>query len=369
MPKGKQQAKSAKAQVKKTNKIIEDKTFGLKNKNKSKKVQRYVEQVSAQARNGGGKQGRAFHEQNAARRKAEKEARKQAELEMFKLLGDAYQPKKKNRTKKSIKKDEEQKRKEQEEKEQKQKEQNEKDFAVPIKELSEILLIENRTEVERIVVVLEFKDNLLTKPTRNVPGFGQEYLTVKVSDGTTRLNLPLLLFNYTPSTFEKKVGNVLDVRNLIAIKRAKKVVLEISKETEILDVSENLKEIILKKKEEAEEIRAKGGIPIEQLIEEQRLNLKTEDLIPVTKEGFFKWKEEKRQKFLEETQKKVKEEKKVKTKNIDTLTGKQLFLVDKSLFQDAEDAFDINKETAELELEDENLFLEEGDDDLDDLED
>lgn len=44
---------SAKTVQKKKDKIIEDKTFGLKNKNKSKKVQAYVEQVKKQVHSGG----------------------------------------------------------------------------------------------------------------------------------------------------------------------------------------------------------------------------------------------------------------------------------------------------------------------------
>jgi hypothetical protein len=37
----------------KTNKVVEDKTFGLKNKNKSAKVSRYVENVKNQAKQAG----------------------------------------------------------------------------------------------------------------------------------------------------------------------------------------------------------------------------------------------------------------------------------------------------------------------------
>ena len=40
---------SSKTQASRMKKTVEDKTFGLKNKNKSKKVQRYVQQVQAQA--------------------------------------------------------------------------------------------------------------------------------------------------------------------------------------------------------------------------------------------------------------------------------------------------------------------------------
>jgi hypothetical protein len=37
----------------KTKKAVEDKTFGMKNKNKSAKVQKYVQQVQQQAATGG----------------------------------------------------------------------------------------------------------------------------------------------------------------------------------------------------------------------------------------------------------------------------------------------------------------------------
>ena len=55
-PKKKEQkGPSAKTLQKEKNKVIEDKTFGLKNKNKSKAVQNYVKQVSNQVNYGGQK--------------------------------------------------------------------------------------------------------------------------------------------------------------------------------------------------------------------------------------------------------------------------------------------------------------------------
>lgn len=53
--KGGQQKVSKKAEQKENQKIIEDKTFGLKNKNKSKKVQQYVKSVQQQVENRGRK--------------------------------------------------------------------------------------------------------------------------------------------------------------------------------------------------------------------------------------------------------------------------------------------------------------------------
>ena len=73
---------SAKTQAKKQDKVIEDKTFGLKNKNKSKKVQQYIAQVSSS----GGKKGRFQSEAEQAANRKLKEAQKQAEKEMLALL-------------------------------------------------------------------------------------------------------------------------------------------------------------------------------------------------------------------------------------------------------------------------------------------
>jgi len=52
-PKKEQKGPSAKTINKEKMKIVEDKTFGLKNKNKSKAVQSYVKQVSTQVMHGG----------------------------------------------------------------------------------------------------------------------------------------------------------------------------------------------------------------------------------------------------------------------------------------------------------------------------
>ena len=59
--KAEQKGPSAKTLQKEKNKVIEDKTFGLKNKNKSKTVQNYVKQVSNQV-NYGGQKGVSFQQ-------------------------------------------------------------------------------------------------------------------------------------------------------------------------------------------------------------------------------------------------------------------------------------------------------------------
>lgn len=66
-----------------------DKTFGLKNKNKSKKVQEYVRQVEAQTSSPAAKRAEALKKQKIAEKKAAEQARKEAEL----LFGTVNQQK------------------------------------------------------------------------------------------------------------------------------------------------------------------------------------------------------------------------------------------------------------------------------------
>ena len=75
--KAKQPATSKKAEQKKKNQQIEDRTFGLKNKNKSKKVQSYVRSVTNSVNNTGDRKLRA-EEERRKKLKAEQKARKQA---------------------------------------------------------------------------------------------------------------------------------------------------------------------------------------------------------------------------------------------------------------------------------------------------
>ncbi|KAG7346654.1 DRG family regulatory protein, Tma46 [Nitzschia inconspicua] len=77
MPPKKTQGASKKADQKKKNQAIEDRTFGLKNKNKSKKVQQYVQAVKTSVLNGGDRKQRMLEEQRK-RQKAEAKARKKA---------------------------------------------------------------------------------------------------------------------------------------------------------------------------------------------------------------------------------------------------------------------------------------------------
>ncbi|KAI9476395.1 MAG: hypothetical protein EXX96DRAFT_507587 [Benjaminiella poitrasii] len=80
MPPKKQQTKNDK---KKKEKAVEDKTFGMKNKNKSAKVQRYIQQISTQAKNNSDKTSSAA-KATAAEKKALEQKKREEFAELFK---------------------------------------------------------------------------------------------------------------------------------------------------------------------------------------------------------------------------------------------------------------------------------------------
>lgn len=88
-PKKKEQTASKKVEQKKKQKIIEDKTFGLKNKNKSKKVQQHVESVTRNVMNSGDRRQRAMEEERKQQKIAQKERKKAEKEEQDALFGAA----------------------------------------------------------------------------------------------------------------------------------------------------------------------------------------------------------------------------------------------------------------------------------------
>eukprot|EP00796_Vickermania_ingenoplastis_P009509 gene9509-6676_t len=79
-------APGKKAEQKRKEKIVEDKTFGLKNKNRSAKVQAYVQQVAQSVKQTAPQDRKAMAEAEA--RKAAKEAKKAREAELAALFND-----------------------------------------------------------------------------------------------------------------------------------------------------------------------------------------------------------------------------------------------------------------------------------------
>ncbi|CAD2222630.1 hypothetical protein AGDE_00306 [Angomonas deanei] len=78
---------SKKAEQKRKEKVIEDKTFGLKNKNRSAKVQAYVQQVEQSVKNSNRPQDKRAQAEAEERRRA-KEAKKLREAELAALIRD-----------------------------------------------------------------------------------------------------------------------------------------------------------------------------------------------------------------------------------------------------------------------------------------
>lgn len=78
---------------------------------------------------------------------------------------------------------------------------------------------------------------------------------------------------------------------------------------------------------------------LEEIIEEERANLNTDDLTPVTKDTFFAWKKRKAEEKQRELEEKMKEEsKKPSGKNI--MNGRALFTYNPDLFEDDDNAAD-----------------------------
>mmetsp|Transcript_39477 Transcript_39477/g.60708 ORF Transcript_39477/g.60708 Transcript_39477/m.60708 type:complete len:276 (-) Transcript_39477:110-937(-) len=96
--KKKQDQGSKKAEQKKKQKVIEDRTFGLKNKNKSKKVQQYVEGVAKAVLNSGDRRQRQMEEQRKKHKAEAKMRKKAAEDERNALFGEALLAVKKKKT-------------------------------------------------------------------------------------------------------------------------------------------------------------------------------------------------------------------------------------------------------------------------------
>lgn len=87
--KKKQNAESKKAQQKRKDKLVEDKTFGMKNKNKSKKVQGYIQSVTNNVMNTGDPKQRKADEARKAAKANAKLRKKAEEAERNALFGEA----------------------------------------------------------------------------------------------------------------------------------------------------------------------------------------------------------------------------------------------------------------------------------------
>lgn len=89
MPKKNAASESKKAAQKKKQQIVEDKTFGLKNKNKSKKVQKQIQSIQKTVFNSGDRQQRKQEQERKQAKEAAKARRKAQKAEQEALFGEA----------------------------------------------------------------------------------------------------------------------------------------------------------------------------------------------------------------------------------------------------------------------------------------
>lgn len=261
------------------------------------------------------------------------------------LLGKDYA----GSTAKQKKKDEEEKKKEEERKREEAARQYEHDFGVPITDLEQVFRIDGKANVVRVCGELVWKDNLAS---RTKDGSNKDCIYCKISDGSTRLPLNLTLIGWTPSTLSIKQSAVVDIRDAVAMVRGESVDLEVTNGVgTIVEASPTLAENILNKKREAEELRERGGVPLEELIEEQRAKLKFSELTPVTAERFLEWKAKKLKAKQDAKDRERKElEARQSRGGANVLSGRALFAYDPTLFQDddaAEDKYEVQEPVEE----------------------
>ncbi|DAZ96200.1 TPA: hypothetical protein N0F65_012390 [Lagenidium giganteum] len=298
---------SKKAEQKRKEKIVEDKTFGLKNKNKSKNVQRYIQEVTKQVKGSGTREERLKEEEKKKKQKA-----KEAEESMKSLFAAAItQPR------------------------------------VP-------------PGVDPKTIVCEFfKQAVCTKGNRCK--FAHD---LNVAKKAAKINL------YTDNRDEEKAKDVMDtwdqskLEEVISEKHGTKP----ANQTDIvckyfLDAIEKSlygwfwvcpnggKEckyrhalppgyvFKTKKERDAEKANKVEEISIEEIIEQQRAALGHGTGTPVTEESLAKWKADKlERKRLEEEKRRKEEAKKTGGRGLNALSGRALFTFDPTLFRDDDDA-------------------------------
>ena len=315
-----------------------------------------MQNAARAAKTGGETRSAEWYAAQEAKRKKEKEEKKQLEKEMMLLLGKDYG----GMTAKQKKKDEEEKKKEEERKKEEARLQYEHDFGVPITTLDQVFRVDGKSNVLRVCGELVWRDNLVSKTKDG----SKECVYCKISDGSTRNPLPLTLIGWTPSNCPVKQGAVVDIRDAVAMVRGEAVDLEVTAGTgTITEASPTLAEHILNLKREAEELRERGGIPIEELIEEQRAKLRFAELTPLTAERFLEWKAKKlkaKQDAKEQERKEL--EAKQSKGGVNVLSGRALFAYDPTLFKD-DDAAENEYQVEEVAMSSEDEGEAEGGED------
>jgi len=286
-------------------------------------------------------------EAQARKEKKEKLAREKKERELIKLMGAGYtlknaSSKKLNKQQKAIA------AKEKHQQEQLQLAQDKIDFAIPIVGLDQVMQCDGRSEVSRLLVVLT-KRQAMVRVVDKVPT-----LDIQLNDGSTKYPVNMVIKGELARSFGDegyKVNKVMDIRDCVAIMRAvrgqpRRIQVEmvdvVYKEdgvtvkrpaTSMSIASERLTKHTKALMTERDEVRARGGIPIEEMIEEERMALPPGGT-PVTEKTFFKWLEDRQKRRVKEAAQTKANATKKKRGNF--LTGKALFAKNSDIFVDDE---------------------------------
>mmetsp|Transcript_105383 Transcript_105383/g.183281 ORF Transcript_105383/g.183281 Transcript_105383/m.183281 type:complete len:395 (+) Transcript_105383:131-1315(+) len=288
-------------------KIAVDKTFGLKNKNKSKVVQKYIKSIVSNSRGESKKQDDADRKEKAAKQDAAQKAALMNSL--FNLSTDkkgrAYDAAAKKKAK-----------------------QAEEEAAAAGKKLKE----------EHRKAVIEGLANSI-RLTNNGKG-------IRMSDLGGHPIVKALKDTY---------ADVFKTLQILLFIKANENIFWV-------DDPENNNPMIRMKEDVDAEV-APDERPIEEIIEERRAALDPTKLTPVTPETFKAWKERKEQERLAKVEEERQEAVKKGGKSTAALSGRDLFTYDASLFQDDADAVSADEYDEREETLEDQAPAEKGDDD------
>jgi hypothetical protein len=322
-PKAKEKSKAEQqAEKDKRERKAADATFGLKNKNKSKVVQKFVQSVQANAKQIPGARGQMQAEANEKKKKAEEQ-----KAALMKSLFAGLP---------SVQKAEAKAAKEKEER----KKEEEAARAAKVEEVSEEMKKLRRC-LEKLV--REYPNGIIMSAIKNMVR-----------------GLEVIGFELDPSDFG--YDKITDLFRSPQLDQT--IALEIKDNGTIM-----IRPPGWKKDKDGDE----DDMPIEELVEQMRKSLDPSQSTAITKESFYQWMEMKR---MQKAQEKVEEKKKAK-KGETPLgpTGRELFSLDANLFKDDEDAtsdidYDAREQADEADaadVVDEGVFGdEELPDDIDD---
>lgn len=365
--KKKAQAKAMKTSAKKAAaKNLVDKTFGMKNKKKSKKVQQIAENIanarflSSQGKGNmrGVETTVAGREAQARKAKSEKLRREKKEKELADMLGAGYSLT--NASSKKVKKEAQARlRLEKAKAEKVQAEQEAIDFTIPIVGLDQVMMCDGRSEVSRLLCKIEKREAMVRTDLGGIP-----LLDIKLVDGSTKYPVNMVIRGELAKSFGDKgfkKNKIVDIRDCVAIMRAvrgqpRRIQVEMVEATEkhaattLAIASERLAKHCKALIVERDEVRARGGIPIEEMIEEERMALPPGGT-PVTEKNFFKWLADRKARKIKEI--KDKKAAAAKGKKGKFLTGKSLFAKHVELFVDDENGAEADVMNQRVTLSDE----------------